>query len=56
MIVFYSVSHTLCVSDDTIISRSQGHDEYIHSNSKTDGRRRLTSNNFKEDWAVVLET
>ena len=56
MIVLYSVLHTLCVSDDTIISRSQGHDEHIHSNSKTDGRRRLTSNNFKEDWAVVLET
>ena len=56
MIVFYSVSHTLCVSDDTIISRSRGRDEHIHSNSNTDGRRRQTSNNFKEDWAVVLET
>ena len=56
MNVLYSVSHTLCVSADTRIFPSQGRDEYIHINSETDGRRRLTSNNFKEDWAVVLET
>ena len=53
---FYSVSHTLLVSDDPIISRSGRRDEYIHGNSKMDGRRLQTSNFFKEDWAVVLET
>ena len=31
---FYSVSHTLLVSDDTIISRSGRRDEYIHGNSR----------------------
>ena len=53
---FYSVSHTLLVSDDTIISRTGRRGEYIHGNSKMDGRRRQTSNFSKEDWAVVLET
>ena len=53
---FYSVSRTLLVSGDTIISRTGRRDEYIHGNSKMDGRRRQTSNFSKEDWAVVLET
>ena len=34
LIVFYTVSHTLCISDD----RSQERDGHIHINSKTDGR------------------